>query len=168
MSESAGFFAPGILFTVFFFTNRSAAAGRITAFKKRLHRNEFIPQQLEEIDQEAARASIQEEEGELDLESLRRLQFLFDQAFQNLDDWSGFTKIDQFQTSALRYQIYQMMYCLGLYQAGYAPNCHAYVSEAFRKVIERSLTSTVLNFWKWERLAGKFSLDWDPVQKDNM
>lgn len=120
------------------------------------------------MDQAAAREATREEDCELDLESLRRLQFLMDQAFQSLDDWSGFTKIEQFQTSALRYQIYQMMYCLGLYQSSYAPNAHGYINEAFRRVIERSLTPTVLNFWKWERLAGKFSMDWDPVQKDNI
>ncbi|KAL6364086.1 hypothetical protein LRP88_03519 [Fusarium phalaenopsidis] len=133
-----------------------------------LFTNTIIPQQLARMDEAAARESKPEEDEELDLEALRKLQFLFDQAFQDLDDWSGFTVIDQFQTSALRYQIYQMMYILGLYQAAYAPNVHGYVSEAFRRIIERSLTKKVLEFWKWERLAGKFSLDWDPVQHDNI
>ncbi|KAF5975919.1 hypothetical protein FCOIX_7456 [Fusarium coicis] len=113
-------------------------------------------------------ASKREEDEELSIESLRKLQFLFDQAFQSLDDWSGFTIVDPYQTAALRYQIYQMMFILGLYQSTYAPNAHGYVNEAFQRIIERSLTQKVLNFWKWERLTGKFSLDWDPVKKDNI
>ncbi|RTE76498.1 hypothetical protein BHE90_009047 [Fusarium euwallaceae] len=166
--ESAGLYAFGSLMAVFLYANRSAGAERIRGQKTREARNVIIPQQLARMDEAAARDSKPGEDEELGLEALRKLQFLFDQAFQDLDDWSGFTVIDQFQTSALRYQIYQMMYILGLYQAVYAPNVHGYVSEAFRRVIERSLTKKVLEFWKWERLAGKFSLDWDPVQHDNI
>ncbi|KAI8718184.1 Ldi domain-containing protein [Fusarium sp. LHS14.1] len=166
--ESAGLYTFGGLVAIFAYANRSASAERIRGLKTREARNVIIPQQLARMDEAAARESKPEEDEELDLEALRKIQFLFDQAFQDLDDWSGFTVIDQFQTSALRYQIYQMMYILGLYQAVYAPNVHGYVSEAFRRVIERSLTKKVLEFWKWERLAGKFSLDWDPVQHDNI
>lgn len=166
--EPAGILPPAIFFVGFLLANRYSAKERIKASKKRLDRNRFIPHQLTRLDKVATEAAVQNDSDELDLESLRKLQFLFDQAFQSLDDWSGFTRIDQFQTASLRYQIYQMMYCLGLYQSSYAPNAHGYINEAFRRVIERSLTPDVLNFWKWERLAGKFSFDSDPVRKDNI
>ncbi|KAF5652788.1 hypothetical protein F25303_2925 [Fusarium sp. NRRL 25303] len=166
--ENSGYWAPGILFAGFLYANISSRAERNRGYKKRTARNEFILRQAAETDRLVAAASKREEDEELSIESLRKLQFLFDQAFQSLDDWSGFTIVDQYQTAALRYQIYQMMFVLGLYQSTYAPNAHGYVNEAFQRVIERSLTQKVLNFWKWERLTGKFSLDWDPVKKDNI
>ncbi|KAF5541359.1 linalool dehydratase-isomerase precursor [Fusarium napiforme] len=166
--ENSGYWAPGILFTAFLYADASSRAERNRGYKKRTARNEFILRQAAETDKLVAAASKREEDEELSIESLRKLQFLFDQAFQSLDDWSGFTIVDQYQTAALRYQIYQMMFVLGLYQSTYAPNAHGYVNEAFQRAIERSLTQKVLNFWKWERFTGKFSLDWDPVKKDNI
>lgn len=170
--ESSGWVAPGALFMAFLWLNRSAARDRVVAKKKRLDRNAFLPEQLAELEQNSAAATQSALEGcgcdELDLPTLRRMQFLLDAAFQDLDDWSTFNVIDQFQTAALRYQIYQMMYCLGLYQCDFVPNCHAFVSEAFQRVIERSLTPKVLSFWRWERFGGKLSLDCDPVQRDNI
>ncbi|KAG6994317.1 Linalool dehydratase/isomerase [Fusarium oxysporum f. sp. conglutinans] len=166
--ENSGYWAPGFLFTAFLYANGSSRTERNRGYKKRTTRNEFILRQAAETDRLVAAASKREEDEELSIESLRKLQFLFDQAFQSLDDWSGFTIVDQYQTAALRYQIYQMMFVLGLYQSIYAPNAHGYVNEAFQRIIERSLTQKVLNFWKWERLTGKFSLDWDPVKKDNI
>ncbi|VTT58902.1 unnamed protein product [Fusarium fujikuroi] len=166
--ENSGYWAPGILFAGFLYASLSSRAERKRGYKKRTARNEFILRQAAEADRLVAAASKSEEDEELSIESLRKLQFLFDQAFQSLDDWSGFTIIDQYQTAALRYQIYQMMFVLGLYQSTYAPNAHGYINEAFQRVIGRSLTQKVLNFWKWERLTGKFSLEWDPVKKDNI
>ncbi|PNP79437.1 hypothetical protein FNYG_07272 [Fusarium nygamai] len=166
--ENSSYWAPGILVTAFLYANVSSRAERNRGYKTRMARNEFILRQAAETDRLVAAASKKEEDEELSIESLRKLQFLFDQAFQSLDDWSGFTIVDQYQTAALRYQIYQMMFVLGLYQSTYALNAHGYVNQAFQRVIERSLTQKVLNFWKWERLTGKFSLDWDPVKKDNI
>ncbi|RKK72612.1 hypothetical protein BFJ69_g9928 [Fusarium oxysporum] len=166
--ENSGYWAPGFLFAAFLYANGSSRTERNRGYKKRTTRNEFILRQAAETDRLVAAASKREEDEELSIESLRKLQFLFDQAFQSLDDWSGFTIVDQYQTAALRYQIYQMMFVLGLYQSIYAPNAHGCVNEAFQRIIERSLTQKVLNFWKWERLTGKFSLDWDPVKKDNI
>ncbi|KAF5688645.1 hypothetical protein FDENT_4730 [Fusarium denticulatum] len=134
--ENSGYWAPGILFTTFLYANVSSRAERNRGYKKRTARNEFILRQAAETDGLVAAGSKKEEGEELSIESLRKLQYLFDQAFQSLDDWSGFTIVDQYQTAALRYQIYQMMF---------------------------SSTSG-----KWERLTGKFSLDWDPVKKDNI
>ncbi|KPM38350.1 hypothetical protein AK830_g8236 [Neonectria ditissima] len=165
--EPAGSLAPGILALVFLGANRFSANARSAAVKKQKIRNAFIPEELARLDQIALNSPTGDDR-ELDIDTLRELQFLFDHAFQDLDDWSGFTCIDQFQTSSIRYQIYEMMYCLGLYQGVYAPNAHGYVSEAFKQIIERSLTKKVLNYWKWERLSGKLTTDWDPILQDNI
>ncbi|KAF5591990.1 uncharacterized protein FSUBG_10294 [Fusarium subglutinans] len=151
--ENSGYWAPGILFAGFLYANVSSRAERNWGYKKRMARNEFILRQAAKTDRLVAAASKREEDEELSIERLRKLQFLFDKAFQSLDDWSGFTIVDQYQIAALRYQIYQMMFVLGLYQSTYAPNAHGYVNEGFQR---------------WERLTGKFSLDWDPVKKDNI
>ena len=46
------------------------------------------------------------------MEQLRYLQRIVDLSLKDFDDWEGFTDIDQFQTSALRYQLYDIVYCL--------------------------------------------------------
>ena len=85
------------------------------------------------------------------------------------DDFSYHDVIDQFQTSAIRYQLYEAVSDLGVYQFIYAPNFHGYVSEAMRNTIEKSLTEKVVGFWKWESLWGKFNAtNWDPIIKDDI
>lgn len=166
--EPAGILAPTLLAILFLSANTSSASERARAVKRRTERNNYIPRRLAELDKTASNVTTREEDYELDLESLRKVQYLFDHASQSIDDWSGFVRIDQFQTSAMRYQLYQMMYALALYQCTYVPNAHGYINEAYRRVIEKSLTPDILNFWKWERLAGKFSFDSDPIQNDNI
>ncbi|KAJ5058823.1 hypothetical protein PSV09DRAFT_2421933 [Bipolaris maydis] len=85
-----------------------------------------------------------------------------------MDDWANFTRIDQFQTSALRYQLYDVQYTLAAVQKFYMPNFHGYIKAAQENVIEKSTTKDVMNYWKWESLWGKFTLNWDPVMRDNI
>jgi hypothetical protein len=80
---------------------------------KRQTRNEFIPNALAKIDSLSTK---QEGPWELDLESLRFVQYIIDQGFRGFDDWTDYKVIDQFQTSAIRYQMYEMMYTSGAYQ----------------------------------------------------
>lgn len=58
---------------------------------------------------------------ELTLEQLRYLQRIVDLSLKDFNDWEGFTDIDQFQTSALRYQLYDIVYCLSTWTSVYAP-----------------------------------------------
>lgn len=164
--EPAGKWVPGILLGVFLYANRKAAADRRKGAERRIIRNAIIENSLGDLDGRFVPAS--RGDRELDLATLKHLQHAFDMAFQDIDDWSWFTRIDQFQTSALRYQLYEMMYAFGTYQGIYAPNAHAYVSEAFRRVIDKSLTPDVLSYWKWESLLGNFTTNFDPVAKDNI
>ncbi|KAJ2893749.1 hypothetical protein MKZ38_008286 [Zalerion maritima] len=165
--DRAGLWTPAILSAAFALLNRMSNGERSAGNEKRESRNAFIAQELARVDQQVAQNSPPRNDRELDLQGLRLIQFLIDQAFQDINDWSGFTRIDQFQTSALRYQLYEMMYCLGLYQGTYAPNAHGCLNEALHRVVDKSLTPTAMNFWKWETLFGRLSTDFDPVVRGN-
>ncbi|KAF4437162.1 hypothetical protein F53441_13120 [Fusarium austroafricanum] len=165
--EPAGKCAASILFGIFLFANRSSAVERKKGAAHRDARNAVLERSLTEMDAIFVEAP-PPGNRELDLSVLRRVQHIIDVARQDKHDWTWFTKIDQFQTSALRYQIYEMLYVLGTYQGIYTPNTHAYISEASRRLIERAITPDVLGFWKWEKLLGHFSTDCDPVKKDNI
>jgi hypothetical protein len=134
---------------------------------KRHKRNEFLPTALQSIETTAIPAP-PDAERELSLGVLRGFQHVIDQSHRALDDWTGHTIVDQFQTSALRYQMYDILYAIGTYQGIYAPNFHGYASAGARNIIEKAMTKKVMNFWKWESLWGKFTLDWDLVIRDNI
>jgi hypothetical protein len=76
------------------------------------------------------------------------MQYLFDQSFLGLDDWTNHAIIDQFQTSALRYQLYKMIYAFGIYQGIYCPNFHGYASQGSRNTIEKAMSKKVMSYWK--------------------
>ncbi len=159
--------ALGLLTAFLGYFNHISRRSRAKASAKRDTRNEFIRSELANIDLLSLPAP-EAKDREVDLDGLRAVQYILDQARRQNDDWTDFTVIDQFQTSALRYQLYEMIYVLAVYQGIYTPNFHGYLSEAIRKTIEKSLTPTVLSFWKWETLWGKFSTDFDPIKEDNI
>ncbi|KAF5625190.1 uncharacterized protein FTJAE_10087 [Fusarium tjaetaba] len=165
--EPAGKCAAAVLFGIFFFANRVSAAQRAKGVAHRETRNALLERSLEEIDAIYVEAP-PPGSRELGLSILRRIQHIIDAAQQDKNDWTWFTKIDQFQTSALRYQIYEMLYVLGTYQGIYTPNAHTYISDASCRLVEKAITQDVLGFWKWEKLLGHFSTDCDPVKKDNI
>jgi hypothetical protein len=105
---------------------------------------------------------------EMTLRNLRWAQWFVELGLTPMNDFSYHDIIDQFQTSAIRYQLYEAVSDLGVYQFIYAPNFHGYLSKAQRNCIEKSLTQRVVGFWKWESLWGKFTTNWDPIIKDNI
>lgn len=140
--------------------NRSAKA-------KREKRNEYLVQSVQESQATAKRPA--PGSRELDLKTLRFLQWFIELGLSAKDDFSYHDVIDQFQTSAIRYQLYESVSDLGSYQFIYAPNFHGYLSQAMRNSIEKSLTQKVIGFWKWESLWGKFNAtNWDPIIKDDI
>jgi hypothetical protein len=146
---------------------RKNAIGHKEAEEKRTQRNEYLPTVLEEI-QTTAIPAPPDSERELTLDQLRDVQYAIDQARLGLNDWTNHTYIDQFQTASLRYQLYEILYCLGAYQGIYCPNFHGYLNEGFQNVIAKALTKPVNGFWKWESLWGKFTTNYDPVIRDNI
>lgn len=139
--------------------NRSAKA-------KREKRNEYLIQSVQQSQTTAKRPA--PGSRELDMKTLRFLQWMIELGMTAKDDFSYHDVIDQFQTSAIRYQLYESVSDLGMYQFIYAPNFHGYLSQAMRNSIEKSLTEKVVGFWKWESLWGKFTTDWDPIIKDDI
>lgn len=95
-------------------------------------------------------------------------RYLFDRALQPIEDWNGFDKIDQFQLSALRYQLNQLGWALSMLQRHRTPNFHGYLNIAQRNVITKYCQQVVWSYWPWENAWGNFSLDGDPAKKDNV
>jgi hypothetical protein len=150
---------------ILYITYQTFSANR-QAIKKRESRNLYLVQSVRDSQTQAKLP----EPGsrELDLETLRFLQWFLELGMTAKDDFSYHDVIDQFQTSAIRYQLYEAVSELGLYQLVYAPNFHGYLSQAMRNIIEKSLTQKVVGFWKWETLWGKFKLDFDPIIDDDI
>ena len=108
-------------------------------------------------------------ERELTPEDLASSRYALDRALQPFGEMNGYDKVDQFQTSALRYQINHLGYGLGMLQCVYTPSFHGYLSEAQRNLIELYLDRRIWGYWLWESAWGHLNLtDPDPAAKDNI
>ena len=139
------------------------------ARQKRHMRNEYLVEAVKT--NQAAGKKHEPGSRELDLKTLRFLQWFIELGLTKKDDFSYHDVIDQFQTSAIRYQLYEAVSDLGVYQYIYAPNFHGYASQAQRNIIQKSLTQRVVGFWWFETLWGKFDVSraaLDPIYKDNI
>jgi len=105
---------------------------------------------------------------ELDPETLAALRYVIDRGLLPRGDFTGYDKIDQFQTSALRYQINYLGYALSVTRAHYTPNFHGYLAKAERGLIDTYLDRRVWGYWAWENAWGNLRLNSDPVGKDNI
>lgn len=101
---------------------------------------------VEQVQKNQASASSTPAPGsrELDLDTLRYVQWFIELGMTDENDWSYHDIIDQFQTSAIRYQLYETVYCLAMYQAHYAPGFHGVLSQAQRNVIRKSTSQKVM------------------------
>jgi hypothetical protein len=135
--------------------------------KRRDERNVYLAREVAEVAQRAAAYQVPGER-ELTPQQLSSVRYLLDRALQPVGSLEGFTVIDQFQTSALRYQINNVGYALSLAQCHYTPSFHGYLSQAQRNMIEQMLERRIWGYWRWERLWGKFRLDFDPADEENI
>ncbi len=138
---------------------------RRTELARRAVRNAYLPAALRDLDRQAVAASA---ERELDPEDLAQLRYALDRGLQPVESFEGFDVIEQFQTSALRYQINHLLWALQLAQCHYTPNFHGYLSQAQRNLIDKLTQPKVWSFWRWESLFGNFSLNADPIARDNI
>jgi hypothetical protein len=129
--------ASGITYIVW----RSNAADAKSKQKRQV-RNAYL---VDAVQQNQANA-VQPEPGsrEVDETTLRFVQWHLELGMAPKDDYSYHDVIDQFQTSAIRYQLYEAVSDLGLYQNVFAPNFHGYLSQAQRNIIEKSLQKKVV------------------------
>ncbi|KAF2635183.1 hypothetical protein P280DRAFT_462019 [Massarina eburnea CBS 473.64] len=130
-------------------------------------RNKWLPSKVKSMQDQATPAPAPGSR-ELDEKTLRFVQHMVERGLTKHDDLSYHDVIDQFQTGAVRYQLYGVVDSLALYLTYYAPGFHGYAAEACRNCIEKSLTKRVMSYWKWERLTGKFTTDYDPTNYDNI
>jgi hypothetical protein len=109
---------------------------------KRQTRNSYLIHAVQE--NQAKAVSPEDGTRELDERSLRFLQSVVEVGLAPMDDFSRHDIIDQFQTSAIRYQLYETVSDLSMYQSIYCPNFHGYASQASRNAIEKSLVKKVM------------------------
>jgi hypothetical protein len=106
---------------------------------------------------------------ELSAEDLRSVRYLLDRALQPIGELRGFDRIDQFQTSALRYQINHAGNALAEIQCAYTPSFHGYLSEAQRNLIDQYLQRQIWSYWLYETAWGHLNFtNFDPAARDNI
>jgi hypothetical protein len=105
---------------------------------------------------------------ELSLDELKLARHLLQIALQDDDDWSNYQIIEQFQPTAIRYQLNGLGWALSLLQYARMPAFHGYVSEAQRRLISKYQQRKVWSYWWLENLWGNFELNADPVRKQNV
>lgn len=113
------------------------------AEKKRNERNDYLVDAVQQ-NQASAQQAPAPGSREADERSLRFLQWVLEMGLAPEDDWSYHDIIDQFQTSAIRYQLYQAVWELAAYQNNYCPNFHGYLSKAERGLIDKSMSKKVM------------------------
>jgi hypothetical protein len=107
-------------------------------------------------------------QSELSVEDLATQRGFLDRGLQPLDQFDGFDIIEQFQTSAIRYQLYMSQWVLALSQLHHTPSFHGYLSAAQRNLIDKLTLPRVWRYWAFEQTWGNLSLDWDPMKRDNI
>ncbi len=93
-----------------------------------------------------------------------QVNFLRLRAQQNKEAFEGFNQIEQYQTSALRYQITFMGYALALVSAfkGEAEK------DTQQKLIEKQFQPQVWEYWQRENLWGNFQKNANPLTQQNI
>jgi hypothetical protein len=140
---------------------------RAAALQKRAARSRFLPAETAAVAERVRSAT--EPQRAPNAEDLSWLRYLLDRGLQPIGELSGFDKIDQFQTSALRYQINHIGYALSEYQTHYAPSFHGYLAQAQRNLIEQYLQRSIWSYWLYETAWGHLNFtDFDPAGRDNI
>lgn len=141
--ESAGTIVTAACMIGISYVVKQTQTANVEAEKTRDKRNAFLIDAVEHNHATAAPAPAPGSR-EADKRSLRFLQWVLEMGLSPQDDFSYHDIIDQFQTSAIRYQLYQGQYELASFQNSYCPNFHGYLSKAQRGLIEKSMTKRVM------------------------
>ena len=152
----------------FAFVYRRMRSGKAAGLAKLEERNHYLPTAVAEVVERAAPVAAADQR-ELTAEDLAALRYVLDRALQPIGELGGFDRIDQFQTSSLRYQINHLGYTLALAQCHYTPSFHGYLSQAQRNLIEQYLQKRIWSYWVYESAWGHLNLTKpDPACKDNI
>lgn len=137
------------------------------AIERREKRKTYLATAIENVDKHAV-AEPTPGSRELSEKQLASTRYLFDRALQPIGQYVGLNKIDQFQTSALRYQLNTVGYGLAEMQCHYTPNFHGYLNDAQHRLIEQMLQRQIWGYWPLENMWGNFNFNFDPCAKDNI
>ncbi len=107
-------------------------------------------------------------EPELTPAELALTRFALDRALQPVDAWEGFDKIEQFQTSSVRYQVTTMGHALSTLQYARMPAFHGYLNLAQRNLIDKWQERICWAYWAKESAWGHLRYNPDPVPRDNI
>lgn len=106
--------------------------------------------------------------GELTPDDLELERYLLDLALQPIDRFDGFSHIEQYLLSALRYQLNYACYALCLAQYNYTPAFTGYLTEAQANTVEKMRSKRVWGYWAHECLVGYQRWDPDPIKFANV
>ena len=96
-------------------------------------------------------------------DDLARLRYALDLALQPLDEFDGFTHLDQYREAALRYQLNALGYGVAMSQYTRTPAFSGYLAEAQSNAITKMLQRRVWGYWAKENAWGNLSTNRDPV-----
>jgi hypothetical protein len=168
ISTFGAMLVPALVAGVAFYAHRYSRSRREAELARFEARKQFLPSAIAEVIETASPAP-SPEARELAPDDLAALRYLFDRALQPIGELNGYDRIDQFQTSALRYQINNIGYALAMVQCHYAPNFHGYLARAQRNLIELYLDRRIWSYWIYESAWGHLNLtNPDPAGKDNI
>ncbi|MEB3070653.1 linalool dehydratase/isomerase domain-containing protein [[Mycobacterium] vasticus] len=136
------------------------------ATRLRLERTAYLPDELGALQRRVIAPDT--ELRELDDVELGHVRWLLGLGLQPVDKFDGFDIIEQFQPSALRYQLNHVQYALAQVQRHYTPSFHGYLSTAQERLIEKLTLPKVWSYWRLERLWGRLSTDYDPAARENI
>ena len=108
------------------------------------------------------------EPNELTQEDLQLMRLVLDRALQPVDRFEGFEWVDQYQTSAVRYQINFMSYALSMAQRVHMPAFRGYLHAAQTNLADKQQDHRVWRYWRSENLWGNLSRSPDPIPRDNI
>lgn len=140
----------------------------VTSSRRGAKRAAELPRMLAELDA-ATVPPPPPQSRELTPDDIAASRYLFNLALQPIGQFEGFTRIDNFQLAALRYQLNYMSYGLTMLQCKYLPNFHGYLNRAQHYAIESLTTPDVCAYWKYEVAWGLFRWNPDPINtRDNV
>lgn len=105
---------------------------------------------------------------EMTSDDLELQRFLLDLCLQPLERFDGFSHIEQYLLSALRYQLNYTCYALAMSQYRYTPAFTGYLAEAQANAIEKMRDKKVWGYWAHECLVGYQRWDPDPIKFANV
>lgn len=101
-------------------------------------------------------------------EELAIQRYLLDLTLQPLESFDGFTILEQFGGTALRYQLNFISYALSMAQYTRSPAFTGYLAEAQRNAIDKMCDRRVWAYWAKENLIGYQRWNPDPIVHANV